>query len=153
MRTLALDLGTKCGFALRDGDVVTSGVWWLAPYGSKEMPGRKFLRFRQALIKTGKVNQVVFEEVTFHSGSSLASHLWGAWWGLLLSWCETHRIPYHGVAVAALKASTTGNAKADKVEMIEAMRKLGYDPQSDDEADALALLHHYEAKARHAERR
>jgi Holliday junction resolvasome RuvABC endonuclease subunit len=152
VRILALDLGTHCGWALRDGDVVTSGTWDLAPHGNREMPGRRFLRFRQALIKTGKVDQVVFEEVTFHSGSSLASHLWGAWWGLLLSWCETHQIPYRGVKVADLKKQATGNAKADKVEMIKAMKMLGHDPYTDDEADALALLHYHEATSGSARR-
>ena len=45
-----------------------------------------------------------------------------------------------------------GDVLVTYADVSKAREKLGYDPQSDDEADALALLHHYEAKARHAER-
>ena len=142
---LALDLGSKTGWAVAHQDgAITSGEWRRAPYGSREPLGRRMLRFRQALIETGRENpirQVVYEEVNFHSSGVLASHLWGAWWGLLLAWCETHRIAYTGVQVKTLKKFFAGDGSADKLAMIAAAEQLGHAPGGDNEADALAAMY------------
>ena len=43
--------------------------------------------------------------------------------------------------VGTIKRHVTGKGNADKQAVIEAVRKLGFAPADDNEADALALLH------------
>ena len=51
------------------------------------------------------------------------------------------RIPYQGVPVGTIKRHVTGKGNADKQAVIDAVRRLGFAPADDNEADALALLH------------
>ena len=46
-----------------------------------------------------------------------------------------------GVPVGTIKRHVTGKGNADKQAVIDAVRKLGFAPADDNEADALALLH------------
>jgi Holliday junction resolvasome RuvABC endonuclease subunit len=50
------------------------------------------------------------------------------------------KIPYRGVPVGTIKRHVTGRGNADKDAVIAAVRRLGFDPVDDNEADALALL-------------
>ena len=59
---------------------------------------------------------------------------------ILTAWCEANRIPYQGVPVGTIKRHITGKGNADKQAVIDAVRKLGFAPADDNEADALALL-------------
>ena len=43
--------------------------------------------------------------------------------------------------VGTIKRHVTGKGNADKEAVIEAVRRLGFAPADDNEADALALLH------------
>ena len=45
-----------------------------------------------------------------------------------------------GVPVSYIKRQVTGKGNASKKEVIEAVRALGYHPQDDNEADAIALI-------------
>jgi hypothetical protein len=83
---------------------------------------------------------VVFEEVRRHLGTT-AGHIYGGYLAHLTAWAEANRIPYHGVPVGTIKRHATGKGNADKAAVIEAVRKLGFNPADDNEADALALLH------------
>ena len=140
---LALDLGTRTGWALRtmDGRIV-SGVEDFRPRRF-EGGGMRYLRFTDWLVELAMhshgINRVVFEEVRRHAGTD-ASHVYGGFLGTLTSWCEEHEIPYQGVPVGTIKRHATGKGNANKAAMIEAMRERGFDPADDNEADALALL-------------
>jgi len=46
-----------------------------------------------------------------------------------------------GVPVGTIKRHVTGKGNADKEAVIDAVRRLGFAPADDNEADALALLH------------
>ena len=83
---------------------------------------------------------VVFEEVRRHAGTA-ASHAYGGYLAHLTAWCEANGIPYQGVPVGTIKRHVTGKGNADKAAVIEAVRRLGFSPADDNEADALALLH------------
>ena len=141
--TLALDLGTTTGWAMRtvDGNIV-SGSQSFKP-GRFEGGGMRYLRFRgwlaEMLAGAGDIGAVYFEEVRRHAGVD-AAHAYGGFLATLTTWCEHHQIPYSGVPVATIKKHATGKGNADKAAMVTAMRALGFAPTDDNEADALALL-------------
>lgn len=139
---LALDLGTKTGFAIGKEGFVTSGI---VEFRNDRYSGggMRYLRFRRWLDETfaaGKFDEVVFEEVRRHQGVD-AAHVYGGLLGTLTAWCEEHNVPYEGVPVGTIKKFATGKGNANKEAMIASVRRWGFDPQDDNEADALALLH------------
>jgi hypothetical protein len=141
---LALDLGQKTGWAVRNRDgAIASGVQEFRP-GRFEGGGMIWLRFRSWLQevdeRTGGVGVVVFEEVVAHRGVA-ASHCYAGFLAHLTAWAEANKIPYQGVPVGTIKRHVTGKGNADKQAVIAAVRALGFEPQDDNEADALALLH------------
>ena len=140
---LALDLGQRTGWAIRNRDgAIASGVQEFRP-GRFEGGGMIWLCFRawlQEVDKTsGGVSVAVFEEVRRHLGAS-ASHAYGGWLAILTAWCEHHGIPYQSVPVGTIKRHITGKGNADKGAVIAAVKALGFAPADDNEADALALL-------------
>ncbi len=105
----------------------------------------RYLRFRQWLteVKTcaGELEAIYFEEIRAHRGVD-AAHVYGGLTAMLTAWCEHHGIPYAGVPVGTWKRDLTGKGNSDKATVMAAVRALGYTPESQDEADALAILHH-----------
>ena len=85
------------------------------------------------------IDSVYFEEVRRHVGVD-AAHAYGGFLAHLTAWCEHHGIPYEGVPVGTIKKFVTGKGNADKAAVITAIRRLGYAPEDDNEADALAIL-------------
>lgn len=141
---LALDLGTHTGWALRlVSGVIVSGTNHYKP-GRFEGAGMTFVRFDKWIsdISGGcgaPLAAVVFEEVRAHAGT-LAAQVYGGFLAHLTAWCERKQVPYLGVPVATIKRHATGKGNASKDEVIAAMRKRGFQPGDDNEADALALL-------------
>jgi Holliday junction resolvasome RuvABC endonuclease subunit len=141
---LALDLGTKTGWALRTADGrIVSGTQSFKP-SRFEGGGMRYLRFRRWLTETKAaadgIGAVYFEEVRRHAGVD-AAHAYGGFLATLTAWCEHHQIPYQGVPVASIKRHATGKGNADKGAVTAAMRARGHAPGDDNEGDALALLH------------
>ena len=140
---LALDLGTTTGWALRHRDgTTTSGSEPFAPRRF-EGGGMRYLRFKRWLTEVkqcaDRVDAVYFEEVRRHAGVD-AAHAYGGFLAHLTAWCEHHDIPYQGVPVGTIKKHATGKGNAGKADMIAAAKARGFDPEDDNEADALALL-------------
>lgn len=54
--------------------------------------------------------------------------------------CFQHNIPCNGLTVQAIKKFMTGKGNATKEEMIAAARQKGFNPETDDEADAIAIM-------------
>jgi Holliday junction resolvasome RuvABC endonuclease subunit len=140
---LAIDLGTKTGWALRDrAGIVTSGTQDFRPQRF-EGGGMRYLRFRrwlsEVLQSAGGLDAVYYEEVRHHAGVD-AAHAYGGFLATLAAWCEHHGIPYQGVPVGTIKKHATGKGNASKAEMVSAIRALGHRPADDNEADSLALL-------------
>ncbi len=141
---LALDLGSKTGWAVRHASgLITSGVAEFRP-GRFEGGGMPFLRFLGWLDEVqsfaGPLEKIVFEEVRRHLGTT-AAHVYGGFLASLSAWAEKRGIPYQGVPVGTIKKHTTGKGNAGKQAVIQAMKAKGYNPGDDNEADALALLH------------
>ena len=140
---LALDLGQRTGWAVRNPDgAIASGTAEFKP-GRFEGGGMVFLRFRAWLQEVdetaGGVGAVYFEEVRSHRGVT-AAHAYGGFLAHLTAWSEANKIPYRGVPVGTIKRHVTGKGNADKDAVIAAVRARGFDPADDNEADALALL-------------
>ncbi|QOK95173.1 crossover junction endodeoxyribonuclease RuvC [Ralstonia pseudosolanacearum] len=141
---LALDLGTKTGWALQhlDGSIA-SGMQDFKPKRF-EGGGMRYLRFKRWLnelkLACTDINVVYFEEVRRHAGVD-AAHIYGGLLGHLGAWCEHHNIPYIGVPVGTIKKHATGKGNASKDEMIASVCKRGHEPSDDNEADALAILY------------
>ena len=143
MSIIALDLGTTTGWAASTtGRVDASGVW-KCKADRFAGGGMRFLRFRELLNALhgayDPIDRLVFEEVRAHRGVD-AAHAYGGYLATLQAWCEENKIPYEGVPVGTIKAHCTGKGNASKEAMMIHVRKLGYWPKTDDEADAIALL-------------
>lgn len=141
---LALDLGTTTGWALCTPDRrIMSGSQSFKPQRF-EGGGMRFLRFVRWLDElqalSGGLHHLAFEEVRRHASTD-AAHCYGGFLGLLSAWCERHSIPYQGVPVGTIKRHAIGKGNANKDAMLAAVRRWGYAPVDDNEADALALLH------------
>jgi len=140
---LALDLATNTGWALRLADgQITSGTVSFRP-SRYDGGGIRYLRFRSWLesmaADTGGIAVVHHEEVRRHVSTD-AAHVHGGLLATLTSWCEQHGVPYQGVPVGTIKRHITGKGNADKQAVVAAVRKRGFNPTDDNEADAIAIL-------------
>lgn len=143
LKILALDLGTKTGWAVCLPDrTITSGT---AEFKNDRWQGggMRFLRFKQWLTEIKQMasglDAVFIEEVRRHAGVD-AAHAYGGFLAHVTAWCEHHTIPYEAVPVGTIKRHATGKGNANKEAMILAARKRGFNPADDNEADALAIL-------------
>lgn len=144
---LALDLGTRTGWAISKKD--TFGTHKIIKSGSVNfMGGRfsgggiRFLKFQQFienLFCEYKFELIFFEEVRRHLGVD-AAHIYGGFWGAISAWAEKNEIAYEGVPVGTIKKYITGRGNASKIDVINAVRKLGFFPIDDNEADAISIL-------------
>jgi hypothetical protein len=141
--TLALDLGTSTGWAIRGHDgMITSGTVSLRP-GRFDGGGMRYLRFTNWLTEidrlSGPLAAIWFEEVRRHAATD-AAHVYGGLMATLTAWAELRGIPYEGVPVGTIKRHATGKGNAPKEAMIAAARARGFSPADDNEADAIAIL-------------
>lgn len=139
---LALDLGTKTGYAVRkrDGKIV-HGTQSFAPRATWS-PGQRWLRFRSwlgELLDLHQVGRIAYEHVSFHAGVRDA-HCYGAFRAFVEMAADTRRIELVSTNVQTIKKHWTGKGGADKAAMIEQARKRGFRPETDNDADALAVL-------------
>lgn len=146
--SLFCDLGTTCGYAIGDRDILLSGDWELKPtrFESWAMRLIFFRRHLEELHKTHPIEHVAYEEVRAHAGVD-AAHCYGALMGVLQVFCLEKGIPYETVPVGTLKKFWTGKGNASKEQMIEAcFERTGQTPGSHNEADAIAGWHWLMAK-------
>jgi Holliday junction resolvasome RuvABC endonuclease subunit len=141
MTVLAIDPGTRCGWAASQSDrVIASGIWNLTT-GRFAGGGMRYLRFRRLFIEALESlspDLVAFEEVRRHLGTD-AAHVYGGIVGILTAECEERGIPYQGYPVGAIKKLATGKGNAPKDAMLAAARARWPDitVTDDNQADAL----------------
>jgi hypothetical protein len=146
MTTLALDLGINLGYAiLRADGRIESGSERFAPR-TGEGPGVRWLNFRHWLIDIKRAHEpltlIAFEEIIGHApNATYAAHLYGGFVAHLQAFGEHHQIAYRGFHAGKIKKAWTGKGNAKKPEMVARAKELGFNPGSDNEADAIALLH------------
>ena len=140
---LALDLGTKLGWAVRtrDGRFV-HGTEAFTPRKSWT-PGQRWLRARSflaELIVRHQVHAIAYEDVKRHAGTD-AAHAYGAFLCLVQMAADSHRTALLPVGVGTIKKHWTGKGNADKDAMKAQARARGFTVVDDNNADALAILH------------
>ncbi len=142
---LALDLGTKTGFALRRRDGgVAHGTEDFTPRASWA-PGQKWQRFRSwlsATITAHNITQIAFEDVKRHGpGQVLAAHAYGGFRAMLEMVADQHRVSLVPFGVGQIKKHWTGSGVAKKDAMVMQAKVRGFRVVDDNNADALAILH------------
>lgn len=145
---LALDLGTKTGYALRRRDGSTRhGTEVFTPRKSWS-EGQKWARYRAWLagvINDEKVHRVVYEQVIRHEVKGRpvwdAAHAYGAFEAITHMVCDGFNIQAHGVNLSTVKKSFTGSGRAKKEDVMLQAKARGFKVVDDNNADALAILH------------
>jgi Holliday junction resolvasome RuvABC endonuclease subunit len=145
MAVLALDLGTKTGWALLSDAGIRSGVWKLgAPPQDEWLPDPRWSKLRRnidALEAECPIYVIFFEQVWRHIGTK-AAHCYGCTTGVAHQFCEDNHRFIRSVNVGTIKKHATGRGDAKKPEMIAAAKKRFPDQLvlDDNHADALCLL-------------
>lgn len=140
MTILTIDIGTTTGWCLHNGATLSGS---LDLRGDRhEGAGMRFLRFRGWLedmhAKT-PIHALFYEDVLAHKGH-YAGQVYAGLRAVLMVFCEEKGIPYAGVGVGVIKKFVTGKGNAGKDLMISAVRKFGFSPVDDNEADAIGLM-------------
>lgn len=142
---LALDLGTKTGYAIRsrDGRII-HGTEAFTPRASWT-PGQKWQRFRAFLSRTiteNAIGTIAFEDVKAHGkGAVLAAHAYGGFRAMMEMVADQHNVRLVPVGVGVVKKHWTGKGNANKDAMLAQAKARGFRPETDNDADALAILH------------
>jgi len=146
MNILALDPGTRTGWALSEHGRIESGTD-VFDVKRGESPGTRYLRFNRWLdamvlvenVGPPRVATIVYEQ-THHRGGA-ATEIAAGFATRIQEFCAWHGLEHAAVHSATLKKFTTGRGNAKKPEMLEAVARRWRRVDSDDEADAVALLY------------
>ena len=143
---LSLDLGTRTGWALlrADGRVESGQAKFEVKDG--EGQGSRYVKFRRWLVEMKQahpdITELVYEQVMGHGAFQvIASHVYGGMLATAQAFGEHHQIAYRGIGVSTIKKQFAGHGKASKTDVIRQCEAMGFKPGSDNEADAIALLH------------
>jgi len=140
---LGLDLGTHTGWAIRRrGGAILYGTAKF-PNPKKAHPGQRWQAYRvwlSGLLDKYQIHVVAYEDVRRHLGTD-AAHAYGAFEALLQMTAASYNVELLPVGVGVIKKAFTGNGRADKQDMLRQARLAGFSPDTDNAADALAVLH------------
>jgi Holliday junction resolvasome RuvABC endonuclease subunit len=146
---LALDLGTRTGWALLERGAIESGVESFQPHRD-ESQGMRWLKFRRWLeFMAGErfhPDLVVFERwVASHTGGS--GEITAGFTTRIVEFCTERHLEHTAVSPSDLKRWVTGKGNARKEQIMEAVLwKFGRRCDTADEADAYALLEYARAE-------
>lgn len=130
MVIVGLDLGSKCGWAVLDGNGErrASGTWDL---GVKRYDGAgmRYVMLEAHLFKLTELAEggldggdgkivIAYEECVALRGD--ASRVYNAMLGVVQAACERWSIPYQGIPIATVKRTATGKGNANKEMMVAA---------------------------------
>lgn len=153
MNVLALDLGTKTGYAYSRGSDFMAGTWTLAK--AKQISEARRTRMDRRcdpriwqlhstlLAYVNRADIVVFEDVQF-SSTTMQTQLWASLRAAVwIAFCHPSII-IECVPVGTLKKFATGHGGATKEMMKAACKRLGYSTDSlDDNAIDAIFLHRW----------
>jgi len=140
---LALDLGTKCGYAVITGrKLVASGQWKLSIRKGGER-GDRWVTFREDLthhVRAYKPRVIAYERVRRHVGTT-AAHVYGGFLAMLeLDALTMPNVEWMPIEVTQWKKMTVGKGNATKADVRAYVDKLyRITARSEDEADAIAI--------------
>ena len=139
MKVLAIDSGTKTGWAVNE-DPIISGI---QDFSLKrgESSGMRFLAFRAWLKKMVEDTkpQMIIYELAHHRGGYTTEVCVG-FTTSIQTICAEANIEYVALHSATLKKFATGKGNAGKEDMMVAATRKGWNFHDDNEADALWLL-------------
>ena len=141
--TLALDLGTRTGWALRDSaGRLHSGMWKL----DEEQRELTLWSHLDGSRTAHDVKQVVVEKAIMYPGHYSGSTVGPGLAGVLRLFVQHHQIPLVELTPSAVKKCATGKGNAKKALVRKAMQAQFPDQEirGDDQADALAVLYCHE---------
>lgn len=148
MRVIAIDPGTRCGWAYTDAYRVEpdqSGVWDLSPPKGRRGARCMWLADRlDELIgeRSGHEVAVYYEDVKGQK-SLYAAQCYGSLVGAIESTCERRGVAYDSFHTSAVKIRATGKGNADKAAMVAAFAdEYGreFPLKENDRVDALYIL-------------
>lgn len=135
MKILALDIATNTGWKTE----TASGVWNLKP-NRGESEGMRVVRFKskvKELIQLEGIELVSYERAGgFHKAAIMVE---SEMIGVLKLLCIEMKIELACYSATQIKKFATGKGNANKEAMIKAAVDLGFNPQDDNEADAIHL--------------
>ena len=146
MKILALDLGTKTGWALDETGIITSGVQ-VFDVKRGESPGMRYVRLMRWLEEIAEKVEIIVYELAHQRGGP-ATEIAAGFATHVQAFCALKKIEHAAVHTATLKKFVTGSGRADKDAMKLAVVKRGWvnfnvpGGMSDDEADAIGLLYY-----------
>lgn len=139
---LALDIGTKTGFAVRLRSGETFGGTQNFSPKKKDHTALRWINFRvwlNEICNKYDIHAVVYEEVRRHSATR-ASHVYGGFKAILEMSCYVNKCQLAGFGVGQIKKFATGKGNASKSEMISWARLHDKSIGDDNHADAFHLL-------------
>lgn len=83
----------------------------------------------------------MYERVVFGHSSAASSDVYGGFKALVELAADTHSLTLSSVAVPTVKKHFTRSGRADKDSMMAQAKARGFNPDSHNAADALAILH------------
>ena len=140
MNILSLDPANKFGYALSLENDIEYGTWDFTPRG-KQTKGIKLNQFNDKLnsfMKNYGIDLVVYEKPGGRFFGAIRSH--SHFEAIILLWCEKNNIKYKDYSATAIKKFITGKGNANKQQVIQSVENLSYNPDDDNQADAIALL-------------
>lgn len=149
MTILALDLGTNLGWCTDVHGTIVHGVEKLAKarrktQSTEDYETARLLAFKHFLDeRLCGVDAVAYERVVQIAKGVAASHLYGAFRGVLMLTAGDLGLSTYPIPVGTIKKYWTGNGNASKELMKHACLKRGFAVKDDNEADAVAIYHTY----------
>jgi Holliday junction resolvasome RuvABC endonuclease subunit len=146
---LALDLGTRTGWALSENGRIESGVQ-VCDVKRGESPGMRYVRFNRWLDEITwdrtrshdqrRVGLVVYEAAHHRGGA--ATEILSGMATRVLEMCARYPMEHASVHSATLKKFVTGRGNADKTQVARyaVLKQWATDGMDDNEVDALCLL-------------
>lgn len=139
---LALDLGTKCGWALTLEGKVTSGS---VKFDAKNR-WREWWNFLTSTAHYA-LDAIYYEAVQSHIGTR-AAHVYGGFLAFLEAFCAEMKIRLVPVGVKTIKKHFTGKGNATKDDVMSVCFSKNWEFEDHNAADALALLDYAMEKER-----
>ena len=150
MIILALDPATETGWARFQDGIMSSSSFSVATLHATKKRKAEPEHYRcrnmwtwlaQHCLVFGIPNLIVFESLEgFVAKGKVAARVNNELRGVIKAFAGVHDIALLAVQPADVKRLATGKGNADKTEMIEAARKLGYEGDNHNEADAIMIL-------------
>lgn len=140
MNIVGIDPAAKCGWAHSGG---THGLWLLASSKDKHS-GRRLERFRRHLFTLKRVkgiDVIGIEDASFGSHNPSVQALHNELRGIAKLCAAEWDIPIYSYTPSHLKKWLTGNGRADKQQMIDAVHvRFGLLIKDDNIADAVTVM-------------